>query len=152
MDLYEMLRVPRTADDAEIHNAYLRRKTELETGNAPELSPGEVRKQLSDIEYARKVLSDPVQRAEYDRALAADETLNRTAPRSVHKVSLAKPQLKKEQEFIPPATTPQAQSVPENTAQPPSADTGAAAKTAAGYFIANAAAFAVLVVMMIIFL
>ena len=151
MDFYEMLRIPRSADDAEIHNAYLRRKTELETGNAPELSPEEVRKQLSDIEYARKVLSDPVQRAEYDRALAADETLNRTAPRPVYKVSLAKPQLKKEQEFILPATPPQAQSVPENTAQPPSADTGVA-KTAAGYFIANAAAFAVLVVMMIIFL
>ena len=113
MDFYEMLRIPRSADDAEIHNAYLRRKTELETGNAPELSPEEVRKQLSDIEYARKVLSDPVQRAEYDRALAADETLNRTAPRPVYKVSLAKPQLKKEQEFIPPATPPQAQSVPE---------------------------------------
>ena len=152
MDLYEMLRIPRSAGDAEIHNAYLRRKTELKTGDAPELSPEEVRKQISDIEYARKVLSDPVQRAEYDRALAADETLNRTAPRPVHKVSLAKPQLKKEQEFIPPATPPQAQSVPENTAQPPSADTGAAAKTAPGYFIANAAAFAVLVVMMIIFL
>ena len=69
MDFYEMLRIPRSADDAEIHNAYLRRKTELETGNAPELSPEEVRKQLSDIEYARKVLSDPVQRAEYDLSL-----------------------------------------------------------------------------------
>lgn len=152
MDLYEMFGVPRSAGDDEIHNAYIRRKTELETGNAPELSPEEVRKQLSDIEYARKVLSDPVQRTEYDRALAADETLNRTAPRSAHKISLAKPQLKKEQEYIPLASPPQAQSVPENTAQPPSADTGAAAKTAPGYFIANAAAFAVLVVIMIIFL
>lgn len=145
MDLYEVLGVRRSAGDAEIHAAYLRRKTELASLTRTGLSADEQRKQLSDIEYAGKVLTDPVQRAEYDRGLAADETMNRSAPRTGYRVSLAKPQPEKcvnEPEPIPEA-------FPEDN-KPEEVKPQPKGESLVRYLAANAAAFIVLVVLMII--
>lgn len=138
MDLYEVLGVRRSAGDAEIHAAYLRRKTELTSLTRTGLSAGEQRKQLSDIEYAGKVLTDPVQRAEYDRGLAADET----APRTGYRVSLAKPQ--------PCKRDPEPDVLPET---PPAESRDAGNKNGvpiSRYLAANAIAFVALIVLMII--
>lgn len=142
MDLYEVLGVRRSAGDAEIHAAYLRRKTELTSLTRTGLSAGEQRKQLSDIEYAGKVLTDPVQRAEYDRGLAADETMGRSAPRTGYRVSLAKPQ--------PSKRDPEPDVLPET---PPAESRDAGNKNSvpiSRYLAANAIAFVALIVLMII--
>ena len=157
MTIYEVLKVNRSAGSSEIYEAYLLRKTELESGDQPTLSAEEKRKQLSDIEYAKKVLTDPAQRAEYDRGLLSDETMNNSVPtRTSHRVSLAKPQLEKrsaepEPDSLAKASPPEGQNAEKSPAVP-----SAVKKTddvsLGRYLITNAIAFIALIVLMIFFL
>ncbi|MGN1423678.1 MAG: DnaJ domain-containing protein [Oscillospiraceae bacterium] len=167
MDLYEILRVDRRAESSEIYKAYLRRKTELGSVGNQGLSAEEKRKLLSDIEYAEKVLTDPARRAEYDRGLIADETMNNSVPpQTAHKVSLAKPQPEKksarsqpQQELLPKASPPEPEPAANSPAEPAAnspAEPSSVGKTedtfSGRYLITNAIAFVALLVLMIIFL
>ncbi len=157
MDLYEVLKVDRSAGNREIHEAYLRRKTELGSVGQQRLSEEEKRKQLSDIEYAGKVLTDPAQRAEYDRGLLADETMNIGVPaRTVHRVSLTKPQFKNRSTEPEPEPLPKASPPEPQRAENSPADTSAVKKNGDAslgrYLITNVTAFIVLIILMIIFL
>lgn len=153
MTLYEVLKVNRSAGSSKIYEAYLLRKTELESGDQSTLSAEEKRKQLSDIEYAKKVLTDPAQRAEYDRGLKADETMNNGAPtRTVYRVSLAKPPLKKrnpEPDPLPKASPPELRrndNSPANASAVKKSDDISLGR----YLITNAIAFIALIILMII--
>lgn len=155
MNLYEVLKVDRSAGSREIYEAYLRRKTELESVGQSELSAEEKRKQLSDIEYARKELTDPAQRSEYDRGLLADETMNNFVPPRVgHRISLVKQPLEKritEPEPNPlPKVSPSERQNDEKSPDEPSAVIKTDDVSLGRYLISNAIAFIALIILMII--
>ena len=92
MNFYELLNVTRDASDEEIKLAFsqLLAQYSREAANGS----GEVEKKISDLKYAKKTLTDPQLRAEYDKALAADESMNKSPVdlKKAPKVSLTKPE------------------------------------------------------------
>lgn len=74
MTFYELLNVSRDSSSEEIELAFSVRLAEF-SREAATGSEGAAKK-ISDLKYARKILTDPKLRAEYDKALTADENLN----------------------------------------------------------------------------
>lgn len=111
-------------------------------------------KKISDLKYARKMLTDPKLRAEYDKALTADENLN-ASPVNLRKsprVSLTKPEIP--EEVFPEPEVPQTKPEPVQTEapQPEQIETHdeSPSVSAGAYFITNAIALAVFIVLIII--
>ena len=95
MTFYELLNVSRDSSSEEIELAFSVRLAEF-SREAATGSEGAAKK-ISDLKYARKILTDPKLRAEYDKALTADENLN-ASPVNLRKsprVSLTKPESQK---------------------------------------------------------
>ena len=96
MNFYELLNVSCDASAEKINVAF----SELLAKYSREAASGSgnAEKMISDLKYAKKTLTDPQLRAEYDRALVADESMNK-APvnlRKAPRVSLTKPTQVKE--------------------------------------------------------
>lgn len=156
MNFYELLNVSRDASDEEIKLAFsqLLAQYSREAANGS----GEAEKKISDLKYAKKTLTDPQLRAEYDKALAADESMNK-APvnlRKAPRVSLTKPNQVKE---ICPAPleepqelktlVPKAQAVHVEPVQSVS-HSQKSVVSAKTYFLTNAIALAIFIVLIII--
>lgn len=71
MTFYELLNVSRDSSSEEIELAFSVRLAEFSREAAS--GSEEAAKKISDLKYARKILTDPKLRAEYDKALTADE-------------------------------------------------------------------------------
>lgn len=156
MNFYELLNVSRSSTVEEINVAF----SELlaKYSRAAASGSGNVDKMISDLKYAKKTLTDPQLRAEYDKALAADENMNK-APvnlRKAPRVSLTKPTQVKEiypdpleepqelKTLVPKAETihvEPAQSASHNQKYVVSSKT---------YFLTNAIALAVFIVLIIV--
>lgn len=156
MNFYELLNVSRNASAEEINVAF----SELLAKYSREAASGygNAEKMISDLKYAKKTLTNPQLRAEYDKALAADESMNK-APvnlRKAQRVSLAKPE-QNEEIFPEPSEETTEQNSPEHTAETVCAESeqstssgetpGVSAKT---YFLTNAIALAVFIVLIIV--
>ena len=74
MTFYELLNVSSDSSSEEIELAFSVRLAEFSREAAS--GSEEAAKKISDLKYARKMLTDPKLRAEYDKALTADENLN----------------------------------------------------------------------------
>ena len=131
MTFYELLNVSRDSSSEEIELAFSVRLAEF-SREAASGSEGAAKK-ISDLKYARKILTDSKLRAEYDKALTADENLNASPVN-----------LRKSQEKPEPVQTeaPQPEQI-ETHDESPSVSAGA-------YFITNAIALAVFIVLIII--
>lgn len=144
MNFYELLNVSRNASAEEINVAF----SELLAKYSREAASGygNAEKMISDLKYAKKTLTNPQLRAEYDKALAADESMNK-APvnlRKAQRVSLAKPE--QNEEIFP---EPSEETVCAESEQSTSSGEtpGVSAKT---YFLTNAIALAVFIVLIIV--
>lgn len=156
MNFYELLNVSRNASDEEIKLAFsqLLAQYSREAANGS----GEAEKKISDLKYAKKTLTDPQLRAEYDKALAADESMNK-APvdlRKATRVSLTKPE-QSEEIYPEPAEKPQNTQPSEPAeetahAEPEQyASSGQKSRVSAKtYFMTNAIALVVLIVLIIV--
>ena len=147
MTFYELLNVSRDSSSEEIELAFSVRLAEF-SREAATGSEGAAKK-ISDLKYARKILTDPKLRAEYDKALTADENLN-ASPVNLRKsprVSLTKP-------VFPEPEVPQTKPEPVQTEapQPEQIETHdeSPSVSAGAYFITNAIALAVFIVLIII--
>ena len=144
MTFYELLNVSSDSSSEEIELAFSVRLAEFSREAAS--GSEEAAKKISDLKYARKMLTDPKLRAEYDKALTADENLN-ASPVNLRKsprVSLTKPEIP--EEVFPEPEVPQTKPEPVQTEahdESPSVSAGA-------YFITNAIALAVFIVLIII--
>lgn len=144
MNFYELLNVSRDASDEEIKLAFslLLAQYSREVANGS----GEVEKKISDLKYAKKTLTDPQLKAEYDKALAADESMNK-APVDLRKdprVSLTKPD--RIEEIYPEPAAETVHTEPEQSALPGETP-GVSANT---YFLTNAIALAIFIVLIIV--
>lgn len=148
MTFYELLNVSRDSSSEEIELAFSVRLAEFSREAAS--GSEEAAKKISDLKYARKMLTDPKLRAEYDKALTADENLN-ASPVNLRKsprVSLTKPEIP--EEVFPEPEVPQTK--PEEAPQPEQIETHdeSPSVSAGAYFITNAIALAVFIVLIII--
>lgn len=156
MNFYELLNVSRNATAEEINVAF----SELLAKYSREAASGSgnAEKMISDLKYAKKTLNNPQLRAEYDSALAADESMNK-APvnlRKAPRVTLTKPdrlkkiypELAKEttEHILPEHTAETVRAEPEQSASPGETP-GVSAKA---YFLTNAIALAVFIVLIIV--
>lgn len=156
MNFYELLNVSSDASDEEIKLAFslLLAQYSREAAN----DSGEAEKKISDLKYAKKTLTDPQLRAEYDRALAADESMNKASVdlRKAPRVSLTKPE-QTEEIYLEPAEKPQKPQPPEpaeetaHTEPEQSVLSGQESRVSAKtYFITNAIALAIFIVLIIV--
>lgn len=152
MTFYELLNVSRDSSSEEIELAFSVRLAEF-SREAATGSEGAAKK-ISDLKHARKMLTDPKLRAEYDKALTADENLN-ASPVNLRKsprVSLTKPEIP--EEVFPEPEVPQKKPEPVQTEapQPEQIETHDESQSisAGAYFITNAIALAVFIVLIII--
>ena len=138
MTFYELLNVSRDSSSEEIELAFSVRLAEF-SREAASGSEGAAKK-ISDLKYARKILTDPKLRAEYDKALTADENLNDS------------PVIP--EEVFPEPEVPQTKPEPVQTEapQPEQIETHdeSPSVSAGAYFITNAIALAVFIVLIII--
>lgn len=143
MNFYEILGVDRNASSDDIRAAFSRKLAEYSRDAAS--GNEDAVKMISDLKCAKNTLTDPDKRTEYDRALQADENcgapvdLRKSAP---HRVSLTKPVEPSAAETIPPVNN--APTAEQNQPAPARRD-GISGKV---YFITNAVALVVLIVLM----
>lgn len=156
MNFYELLNVSRDASDEEIKLAFSQLLAQYSRDAAN--GSGEAEKKISDLKYAKKTLTDPLLRAEYDKALAADESMNKASVdlRKAPRVSLTKPEQTGEI-YLEPAEKPQKPQPPEpaeetaHTEPEQSASSGQESRVSAKtYLITNAIALAVFIVLIIV--
>lgn len=156
MNFYELLNVTRGSSDEEIKLAFsqLLAQYSREAANGS----GEAEKKISDLKYAKKTLTNPKLRSEYDKALAADESMNK-APvdlRKAPRVSLTKPE-QTEEIYPEPAEKPQKLQPPEPAEETAHTEPEQSASfcqkshvSAKAYFLTNAIALAVFIVLIIV--
>lgn len=156
MNFYELLNVSCDASDEEIKLAFsqLLAQYSREAANGS----GDEERKISDLKYAKKTLTDPQLRAEYDKALSADESMNK-APvnlRKAPRVSLTKPE-QTEEIYPEPAEKPQnaqpLESADETVHTEPKQSASSGQKScvsAKTYFITNAIALVVFIVLIIV--
>lgn len=156
MNFYELLNVSRNASADEINVAF----SELLAKYSREYAggSGNAEKMISGLKYAKKTLTDPQLKAEYDKALAADESMNK-APvnlRKAPRVSLTKPNQVKEI-YLDPPEEPQELKTPIRKAETVNVEPVQSAShskksvvSAKTYFLTNIIALAVFIVLIII--
>lgn len=143
MNFYEILGVDRSASSDDIRAAFSKKLAEYSRDAAS--GNEDAVKMISDLKCAKNTLTDPCKRAEYDRALQADENcgapvdLRKSTP---HRVSLTKPVDIAAAETIPPVNN--APTAEQNQPAPARRD-GISGRV---YFITNAVALVVLIVLM----
>lgn len=156
MNFYELLNVSRNATAEEINVAFSELLAKYSRGAAS--GSGNADKMISDLKYAKKTLTDSQLRSEYDKALAADESMNK-APvdlRKAPRVTLTKPD-RLEEIYPEPAKETTEHISPEHTAETVRAEPEQSASpgqksviSAKAYFLTNAIALAVFIVLIII--
>ncbi|MDY4587086.1 MAG: J domain-containing protein [Oscillospiraceae bacterium] len=143
MNFYEILGVDRSASSDDIRASFSKKLAEYSRDVAS--GSEDAVKMISDLKCAKNTLTDPGKRAEYDKALQADE--NCGAPvdlrkSETHRVSLTKPVQTAAAETMPPVNN--APTAEQNQPAPARQD-GISGKV---YFITNAVALVILIVLM----